>query len=134
MIEADLVQRRRRGVGRDVAAVLGIRAIRLHHHGERIPAHVGLVAPLERSIAGIVRLLRLGNRIEVRGIRLERQIRAGAAREVHQFLEQKMRALRTLRTHDRIDRLEPLLSFGGIDVFERRLLRHRNAHCTHVSC
>ena len=40
--------------------------------------------------------------------------------------------LRALSTHNRIDRLKPLLGFSRIDIFERRLLRHRNAH-THVS-
>ena len=118
VIESDLVERRGGGVARDVAAVLRARMIRLHHHGERIPAHVGLVAPLERAIAGIIGLLRPGDGVEVGGVRLERQIGAGAAGEVDQFLEQEMRPLRPLGTHHGLDRLEPLLGFGGIDVFE----------------
>ncbi len=108
-----------------MAAVLGAEAIRLHHHGERIPAYIGLVAPLQGAISGIVRLLRLGDGIEVGGIRLEGQVGAGAAREVHQLLEQEVGAFRALRTHDRIDRFQPLLRFDGINVFERRLLSHK---------
>ena len=125
MIEADFVERRRRCVRSEVAAVFRILAIRLHHHGERIPAYVSLVAPLEGSIARIVRLLRLGDGIEVGGIRLERQVGTRAPREVHQFFEQKMRAFRTLRAQDGIDRLQPLLRLDGINVFERRLLSHK---------
>ena len=125
MIESHLVQRGRRCVGRDVAAVFGIRAVGVHDHGKRVPAYVRLVAPLQRAVAGIIRLLRLGNGIEVGGVWFERQVRAGSPREVHQFFQQKMRALRALRTQDRIDGLQPLLGFDGIDVFERRLLRHR---------
>src|SRR6266853_1743287 len=84
-----------------------------------------MASAFQRAIAGIVGLLRLGDGVEIGGIRLERQIRAGAPRKVNQFLEQKMRALRALRAHDRIDRFQPLLGFNGIDVFERRLLSHK---------
>ena len=125
MIESHLVERRRRGVARDVAAVLGARPVGLHHHGERVPAHVGLVAQLERTVARVIGLLGPRDRVEIRGVRLEGQIRTGPAREVDQFLEQKMRSGRTLGMHDRLDRLEPLLRLRGVDVFVRRLLRHR---------
>ena len=54
MIEADFVQRRRRGVARDVAAVLGALAIRVHDHRHRVPADVRLDAPLDRAVAGIL--------------------------------------------------------------------------------
>src|SRR5271165_4534360 len=43
------------------SAVLGAGPVGLHDHGERIPAHVRLVAPLQRTVARIVLLLRLGN-------------------------------------------------------------------------
>ena len=36
-----------------------------------------------------------------------------------------MRAFGALRTHDRIDRFEPLLRFNRIYVFVRRLLSHK---------
>ena len=58
MVEAHFVQRRRRGVARDVAAVLGALPVRLHHHGHRVPADVRLEAPLDRAVARILLLLR----------------------------------------------------------------------------
>jgi hypothetical protein len=119
VVEPDFIERRGGGVACDVAAVLRARVIGLHHHGERIPAHVGLVAPLERAVARIVGLLRPRYRVEVGRVRLERQIGAGAAGEVDQFLEQEMRPLRPLSAQDGFHRLEPLLGFRRVDVFER---------------
>ena len=118
VVESNLIERRGGGVARDMTAVLRARMIRLHHHGERIPAHVGLVAPLERAIARIIGLLRPRYGVEVGRVRLERQIGAGAAGEIDQFLEQEVRPLRPLGTHDGLHRLEPLLGFCRVDVFE----------------
>src|SRR6202030_2962818 len=77
------------------------------------------------AVAGVIRLLRLGDGVQIGGIGLEGQVGARAAREIHELFEQKMRAFRTPRTHDRIDGFEPLLRFDGINVFERRLLSHK---------
>ena len=125
MIEPDLVQRRGGRIRRNVTAILGVGTVGLHHHRQRIPSYIGFVAPLQRAVARILRLLRFGDRVQICGVRLEGQVSAGAAGKVHQFFQQKMRAFRALRTHDRIDGLQPLQRFGRINVFERRLLRHK---------
>jgi len=39
VVEADFEKIRGRGVARDMAAELGVGAIRAHHHGEGVPAH-----------------------------------------------------------------------------------------------
>ncbi len=53
MVEPDFVERRRRSVARDVAAVLGAFAVRVDDHRHRIPADIGLDPPFDRAIAGI---------------------------------------------------------------------------------
>src|SRR5439155_8483190 len=63
VIEAHFVERRRGGVAREMPAVLGGHAVRLQHHRQRIPADVGLDAPLERAVARIIRLDRKSTRL-----------------------------------------------------------------------
>jgi hypothetical protein len=125
MIEADLVQCRRGRIARDVAAIFRARTVGLHHHRQGIPPQVGFVAPLQRAVTGIIRLLRLGNGVEVRRVRFERQVGARTPCEIHELFQQKMRPLRSLRAQHRVDRLQPVLRLGRINVFERRLLGHK---------
>jgi hypothetical protein len=61
------------------------------------------------------------NRVDVRSGRLERQVRARAARLVDQRFDQRVRALDTLAFDYRIQRIEPLLELLRI-VW--RILRH----------
>ena len=51
VVERDLVQRRRRGVGRDVAADAVRLAIRAHDHRQRVPADEALDAALDVPVA-----------------------------------------------------------------------------------
>ena len=116
MIEADLIQRRRGGVAREVAAVLGWTCgwpappspWRSSGYRPRCAArardHPGTRAAVHR------------NGIDVGGIGLEGQIGAGAARVVDQPLEQEMRALGPLGAQHRIDRLEPFARFCGVEI------------------
>ena len=57
MIEGDLVQRRRRGIGRDVAADALFGLVRADHHRQRIPADQALDPPLDVRVAGHRHLL-----------------------------------------------------------------------------
>ena len=56
VVEADLVERRRRGVGRDVAADADAGALRAVHHDRGVPADVRAVAALDLLVAGEPRL------------------------------------------------------------------------------
>ena len=57
VIERHFVQRRRRGVGRNVAADVGIVAIGAYHHGHGVPAHQTFDAALDFATAGKRRLV-----------------------------------------------------------------------------
>src|SRR5262245_37447462 len=65
MIEADFVERRRRGKCRDVTANVG-RLVRLVNDGHRVPADRTLDPPLQIAVARIRWLLVNGNRVDVR--------------------------------------------------------------------
>ena len=69
MIEADLVEGRRRGVGGDVPADVVVRnLIGPHHHGHRVPSHHALDPALDLAVAGVDGLLCDVNCVEVRGV------------------------------------------------------------------
>ena len=51
VIEADVVERRRRREARDVAAELGADLVRAHDHRQRVPANVVAQARFELAIA-----------------------------------------------------------------------------------
>ena len=124
VIESDLVEGRRRGVARQVSAILTAGAIRLHHHRHGVPADVSLVSPLQRAIARILLLLARRDRIDVGGVGPEWQIGARTARVIDHALQQVVSPLRSVRSQDRIDRFDPFLSFRGVDVVVLGLLSH----------
>src|SRR6516164_5496028 len=66
VVKADFVERRRRGVGRNVAADALVVLVRPDDHRHRIPADEALHAPLEVAVAGETRLSARGNRVDVR--------------------------------------------------------------------
>ena len=116
VIEADLVERGRGRVARDVTAVLGADAVRMDDHRQGVPANVGLDAPLDRAVAGILRLLAYGNRVEVRRVRAIRQVRARAARVIDHAFEKEMRPFSAMDPEHGIDRLEPLLRLLRVEI------------------
>ena len=68
VIVADLVERGRRGVGRDVAAEVGVVAIGAHDHGHGVPTHHAFDAPLDLAAARIGGLVVAGNGIDIGSI------------------------------------------------------------------
>jgi hypothetical protein len=116
VVEADAEHVGHRSEARDVAAevALGLVGLRDHHH--RVPAHVGAVALFDRVIAGHARLEMRRDRVDVRGVRAERNVRAGAARRVDQPLEQIVRALRALALEHRVERFQPFLGLEGVRI------------------
>ena len=99
----------------------------MDHHRHRVPAQVSLDPALERAIAGILDFLARRDRVDVGGIRLERQVRAAAAREVDDALEQVVGSLGALRLQYRIDGLEPLARFAGIGIIDLGRFEHLGA-------
>ena len=71
---------------------------------------------LEVLVAGDAHLLVDRDRVDVRGVRGERQVRAGAARLVDQLLDQEMRAVGAFGFEHAIERLEPFARFLRIDI------------------
>ena len=80
VVEADLVERRGRGVGRDVAADALFGLVRAHHHGQRVPADEALDAALDLAAARERRLLVGGNRVDVGRVGGERKLDAALPR------------------------------------------------------
>ena len=124
VVEAHLVKRGRRGIARDVAAVLRALAVGLHHHRHGVPADVGLDAPLEGTVARVLALLGRRDRVDVGGVRPERQVGTGAARVVDDPLEQVVRPLRAVHAQHRVDRLEPLARLVRIGILDLRRFEH----------
>ena len=67
MIVADLQQRRQRRVGGQVAADPLVVFIGVHHHGDGVPAHQALDAPLDGAVARIGDFL-LGGMVFMYGV------------------------------------------------------------------
>ena len=75
VVEADLVERRRRLVAGDVPAELGGLLVGLQHRRHRVPADERAQAPLDRLVARVLRLLVDGDRVDVRRLPAERKAR-----------------------------------------------------------
>ena len=88
VVEADLVQRRRRSVGRNVPADAVIVLIRLDDHRHRVPANDRLDPPFNVEIAGIRRLFLDRNGVDVGRLGCHRQTDAGTLRLNLQRLQQ----------------------------------------------
>ena len=116
MVEADLEQVRRRGIARDVPAELGMRAVRAHHHGERVPAHQRGDARLDLEVARKLRLLGERNGIAVRRVEHRRHRHAARARVLEQLHEQEGGALAPLGLEQRVEGLEPFARLARIGV------------------
>ena len=124
MVEADLEQIRRRGIARNVAAQLGMRAVGAHHHRQRIPAHDRGQALLELKVAGKLRLVGEPDAVAVCRVEHRRQLHAALARMIEQPAQQISRALAAFGLDQGVERIEPFARFLrigilGIDAPER---------------
>src|SRR5438876_60829 len=116
MIEADLVERRGRRVARNVAADVRM-LVRAQDHRHRVPARVRADPILDVLIARNAHLPVDRNRVDVRGIRGKRHVRARSARSVDQLLDQKVRAIGPLDGEDGGERVQPFPRFLRVQVF-----------------
>jgi hypothetical protein len=114
VIEADVVQHRRRCEARDVAADVRLLVARSTIAIAFQRTSGGSLLDVE--VAGKLDLLLDRDRVDVRGVRGERQVGAGPPRLVDQRLDQELRAIRSFGREHAIERGEPLLRFLRIDV------------------
>ena len=116
MIERDFVERRRRGIGRNVPADAVFLLVCADDHGQRIPPHEALDAPLDVRDAGHRHLLVRRNRVDVRRIGGKRQLDAVLTGMDGQFAQQLGDFDRTAALEHIIKRVEPLARFGRIEL------------------
>src|SRR6266542_2550163 len=116
VVEADLIQRRRRRVRRQVAADALVVVIRAHDHRDGVPADELADAVLHLLVAGEIGLLLGGDRVDVPGLRERRQAHLQHARALEELVEDEPGALRAGLLDQCVKRLDPLLCFLGIDV------------------
>ena len=116
MVEADVIERGGGGEAGDVTADAGIHLVGLDHHRQGVPAHQGTDAPFHVGVAGTAFLLGGGDGVEVGGVGIEGNVRAGAAGLFNQCFQQKMGAFRTFPFDHRVERVQPFPSFLGIHI------------------
>ena len=116
VVEALLVERRRGLVARDVAAELGAVGVRAQHEHDRVPAHVGTDALLERGRVVGGRVVRAVQRVDVGRHEPRDDGRALVAGVVEERLEQRLGALGAVGAQHAVEGLEPLGGLGRVDV------------------
>jgi hypothetical protein len=120
VVEADLVEHRRRLVTRYVPAELGGLLVGLEHHRDRVPAHDRAHAPLERLVDRVLGLVLRRDRVDVRGGACRRRRSTGQLGMADDTLEEMLGAAGPIVVHDGVERLQPLTRLLRVDV----LLQH----------
>jgi len=116
MVEGDLVECRRGGVGRDVAADAGLFAVGPNDHGHGVPADDALDPALDSSMTREAWLAALGNRVDVGRVRQIRQrdteLGGPALQRAQQITDPVLAAV----LDDVVQRLEPFLLLDGVEI------------------
>ena len=103
VIEPQLVEPGRRGVGREVAAdALGV-VVGVDDHHRGVPTDVGPDPTLDLDVAGEPRLGGRGNRVDVRRRHFDGRSHAERARPVGQFREHEPGASLAAGVHERVE-------------------------------
>ena len=123
MIEADLVKGCGRGVGGNVSADAMLLPVGSHDHGQGVPAHQTLDAPLDLRAAGERRFLLEADAVDVRRVRGVRQPHPVALRVDAEVLQQALHPLGSAFLHHIVERLQPFPAFDRFNVGCRRLMR-----------
>ncbi|MDT4845168.1 hypothetical protein FQZ97_791470 [compost metagenome] len=116
VVEADVVEGRRRREAGDVTAQVGVLQVGAHHHGQRVPAHQRADAAFHEQVAGHARFVGHRDGVAVRRGDGVGQLGATAGGQLAQAGHQVMRTIVTLAVEDGFQRVQPFLGFDGIDV------------------
>ena len=116
VVEADLVEERRRLVARDVPAELGRLLVRAQHHRDRVPADQRADPALERRVAGQLGLVLGVDRVDVR--RRADVLDRGAAQPgpLDDPLDEVVRPPGAVVADDGVEGLDPFLGLDRVDV------------------
>ena len=115
VVVADLVERGRARIGRDVAADAD-RLVGARHHDRRVPADVGADAPLDVLVARKPRLALGRNRVDVVGAAQCGDADLALAGALEQLEHEETRALPAVGVDGGVERFDPLTGLVGIDV------------------
>ena len=116
VIEADLVQARRRCVGRQVPADAREARVRPQHHRHRIPADDPPDAQLHRLVAREIGLLLRADGVDVPGLSQGRQTDVKLASPLEELVDEEPRAGLALLLDHLVERLQPLIGLVGVDI------------------
>jgi len=116
VVETDLVQDRRGSERRQVPPDPISFVIRLDHHHGGVPTHESADATLQILVAGEPCLVLGGDRVDVGGAHRGRHAHVLGAGTFDELRHQEPGPARAFGADDRVERIEPLLGFGGIGV------------------
>jgi len=116
VVETHLVQRCGAGIGGEVATQSRVGAVRSKDHGHRIPTDEPPDTPLDLLIAREEGLLLRADGIDVAGLGQRRQADMKLASPLEDLVKQEAGALVPLLAVDLVQRVQPLLGFGRIDI------------------
>ena len=122
VVEADLVQRGRAGVGGEMAADALAAVVGPAHHGRRVPADVGADAALDVFVAGEPRLLVARDGVHVGGRHGGREVDLHGPGPLEQLHEEEAGPGASLGVDDGVEGVDPLRRLLGVDV--GKLVRH----------
>ena len=126
VVEAGVVERRRRLERRDVPAQLGALLVGAQHRRDRVPPVQRADAVLELEVTGMLGLLVHRDGVHVGGGRRERHRHGVPPGLVLQLLQQERRPVDPVELDDGVERLQPFLGLARVLV-----LGHlRSLHCT----
>ncbi|CAB4918616.1 unannotated protein [freshwater metagenome] len=120
VVEADLVQRSRRRVGRDVATDADARTLCAVHHDRGVPADPGSVAAFHRLVAGEPRLVLGGNRVDVVRRCQRRERDAALTGALEQPEHQVASAVGSGPLQQAVERLDPFVGLVVVDIGQVR--------------
>ena len=118
VVEADLVQGRRRGVRGEVTADAGELVVGAQDHRHRVPADQPPDAALHLLVAGERRFLLRADGVDVAGLGQRRQADLELARPLEQLVDDESGACLAFLGDDLVERRHPVVGLVRIDVGE----------------